>query len=179
MADYVITGYWSAKAAGQAAKYGNINLIQAPDPFEIPDEKNWNRSENASYLFYCDNETIEGLEFLSVPENAEKYSHIPLVVDMSSSLGTKPIEISKYGMIFGVVSKNLGAAGCTIIIIREDFLGRARAYCPSILDYSELLNANSILNTPVTFSVYVMKLVLEWIEERGGLEEMARVGKVF
>ena len=177
-ADYLITGYWSAKAAKQAAKYGKVNLIHAADASCIFDECTWNRSENASYLYYCDNETIAGLEFHSLPGRLSKYSDVPLVVDMCSNIATRPMDISKYGIIFGVAPKNLGTSGSTVVIIREDLLGKARAYCPSVLNYREVDKANSLLNIPVTFSVYILKLVLEWIEKNGGLEEMSRVWKI-
>ena len=172
-ADYLVTGTWSEKAAKEAKKFGSVNVIK-PDKFtSIPDEASWNRNENASYIYYCDNETVHGVEFGFVPSSEGKYAHIPVVADMSSNFGTRPVDISKYGMVFAAVQKNLGPAGCTIVIIREDLIGKQRSICPSIFDYQQMEKANSLLNTPVTFSVYMTKLVMQWVERHGGLSEMA------
>lgn len=173
-ADYIVTGTWSEKAAKEAKKYGNVNVIK-PDKFtSIPDESTWNRSENASYLYYCDNETVHGVEFQFVPSTQGKYADIPIVADMSSNFGSRPVDISKFGLVFATVQKNLGPSGCTIVIVREDLIGKQRSICPSIFDYQQMVKANSLLNTPVTFSVYMTKLVMEWVERYGGLVQMQK-----
>ena len=172
-ADYLVTGTWSEKAAKEAKKFGSVNVIKPEKFTSIPDEASWNRNENACYIYYCDNETVHGVEFGFVPSSEGKYAHIPVVADMSSNFGTRPVDISKYGMVFAAVQKNLGPAGCTIVIIREDLIGKQRSICPSIFDYQQMEKANSLLNTPVTFSVYMTKLVMQWVERHGGLSEMA------
>lgn len=173
-ADYVMTGTWSEKAVKEAKKYGSVNVIK-PDEFtSVPNESTWNRNENASYLYYCDNETVHGVEYGFVPDNGGKYAHIPIVADMSSNFGTRPFDINKFGMVFAAVQKNLGPSGSTIVIIREDLIGKARPTCPTIFDYQQMAKANSLLNTPTTFSVYMTKLVMEWVERNGGVGEMQK-----
>ena len=173
-ADYIVSGTWSDKAAKEAKKYGNVNVIK-PDEFtSIPDESSWNRSGNASYLYYCDNETVHGVEYGFVPSSHGKYAEIPIVADMSSNFGTRPVDVSKFGLIFATVQKNLGPSGCTIVIIREDLIGKQRKICPTIFDYQQMVKANSLLNTPVTFSVYMTKLVMEWVDRYGGLIQMEK-----
>ncbi|KAF7271008.1 phosphoserine aminotransferase-like [Rhynchophorus ferrugineus] len=165
-ADYIITGIWSTVAANEAKKYGQINCIHAE--CDVPSEEKWNLNENASYLFYCDNETIEGKEFHFVP----KVENIPIVADMSSSIMMKKIDVSKFGVIFAAAQKNLGTAGLGVVIVREDLLGRALNICPSFLNFTQLSQHNSILNTPPIFSIYLLSKVLKWVKQNGGLETM-------
>lgn len=148
-ADYVVTGSWSSKAAKEAAKYGKVNQVVAkPEKFtRVPDQKEWKLDPNASYVYYCDNETIEGVEFNEVPET----NGVPLVVDMSSNIMSRPVDVKKYGVIFGCAQKNIGPAGITLVIVREDLIGHQLPITPTILDFSIVAKDNSINNTPPTF----------------------------
>lgn len=170
-ADYAITGTWSASAAKEAAKYGKVNLVfpKAEKPGSIPDSTTWTYDPNASYLYICDNETVDGVEFHNIPNNPH---NVPLVADMSSSIMTKKVDVSKYGCIFGGAQKNIGPAGVTFVIIREDLLGNPMDICPSILNFTHINKQNSVHNTPATLSVYIMEKVLQWIKNKGGVEQM-------
>lgn len=171
--DYFITGGWSAKAAKEAEKYCKVNKVlpKSDKYIGIPDPSTWKLSPNASYIYYCANETIHGVEFHSIPEVS---SGIPLVCDMSSNIFTKPVDISKYGIIFAGAQKNIGIAGVTLVIIRDDLIGKARTVCPSVLDYKINADNKSLYNTPATFSLYLCQLVLKWIKEKGNVEAMEK-----
>lgn len=154
---YCVTGVWSSKAAEEAKKYAHV---------EILDPKNWYINPNAKYLYYCDNETINGIEFSEPPQ-----TDIPLVCDMSSNFLSKRIDINRYAMIFAGAQKNFGIAGLTIGIIRNDLLQHsARLYTPTMLNYALLAQNRSLYNTPPTFAIYVSKLITEWLCEQGGIE---------
>ncbi|XP_057668655.1 phosphoserine aminotransferase-like isoform X1 [Diorhabda carinulata] len=168
-ADYLVTGTWSKIAAEEAKKYGNINIaVKLDTNGSIPDPKTWKLDPNASYVFYCDNDTIDGVEFPFVPDT----NNVPLVVDMCSNLLTKQIDVSKFGVIFAASQKNLGTAGIAVIIIRDDLLGYATGYCPSTLNFTLLNQYNSILNTPPIFPIYVTSKIVEWVKQNGGLVTM-------
>ncbi|KAL7286842.1 hypothetical protein TKK_0018981 [Trichogramma kaykai] len=174
-ADYIVTGSWSSKAAKEAAKYGKVNLVvpKTSQYTEIPDRSNWNLDPNASYVYYCDNETIHGIEFHDIPET----NGVPLVADMSSNFVSKPIDVSKFGLIFAGAQKNVGPSGVTIVIIRKDFIGTAMKICPSILDFAVVAEGNSIHNTPPVFQIYFVGLVFEWILKNGGVEGMEELAR--
>ncbi|KAG5873174.1 hypothetical protein JTB14_023931 [Gonioctena quinquepunctata] len=174
-ADYAITGTWSAKAAKEAAKYGEVNLVfPKPDkPGSIPDQSTWKMNPNASYVYYCGNETVDGVEFNFIPET----NGIPLITDMSSNIMTKKVDVSKFGCIFGGAQKNIGPAGVVVVIIREDLLGNPMKCCPSVFDFTFISKENSVQNTPATFSVYVMEKVLQWIKQNGSLDAMEKRSK--
>lgn len=170
-ADYVVTGNWSSKAAQEAKKYCDVNLV-VPDNKKytsIPDPETWKVSPNASYFYYCDNETIHGVEFPYIPESP---NGVPLVCDMSSNILSRPVNVDQYGLIYAGSQKNIGTAGSTLVIIREDLINKASNLCPTIWDYNIQLDNTSLYNTPVTFSIYVMNLVFEWLKERGGVQQM-------
>jgi phosphoserine aminotransferase len=172
-ADYIDTGVWSQKAIEEASRYGNINIAassKAYDYFAIPGQNEWKLSKNASYVHYVPNETINGLEFNWIPETGD----VPLVADMSSDILSRPMDISRFGMIFAGAQKNIGPSGIVVAIIREDLLGRARALCPTMLDYKVAADNGSMYNTPPTLSWYLSGLVFEWLKEQGGVEAMAR-----
>ncbi|XP_018565311.1 probable phosphoserine aminotransferase [Anoplophora glabripennis] len=171
-ADYAVTGTWSGKAAKEATKYGKVNLLfpKADKPGSIPDQRTWNYDPKASYVYYCDNETVDGVEFPYVPNT----NGVPIVCDMSSSIMTKKVDVSKFGVIFGGAQKNIGPSGVVVVIIREDLLGNPMTVCPSVFDFTHINKENSIHNTPSTFSVYVMEKVLQWIIEKGGVEAMEK-----
>ncbi|PSN37290.1 putative phosphoserine aminotransferase [Blattella germanica] len=171
-ADYIVTGSWSAKAAKEAAKYGKVNMVlpKTDSYVDIPDPSTWNLSPNASYVYYCANETVHGVEFPFIPETRG----VPLVADMSSNILSRPFDVSKFGVIFAGAQKNIGPAGVTLVIVREDLLGKAATICPTVLDFTIMAKDNSLHNTPPTFTVYVMGLVFQWIKQNGGVQEMER-----
>ncbi|XP_076258877.1 phosphoserine aminotransferase isoform X1 [Rhynchophorus ferrugineus] len=169
-ADYAVTGTWSAKAAKEAEKYGTVNLVfpKADKPGKIPDQNTWTLNPDASYFYYCDNETVDGVEFPYIPET----HGVPIVADMSSNIMTRKFDVSKFGCIFGGAQKNIGPAGAVVVIVREDLLGNAMKICPSVFNFSQVSKENSVLNTPATFSIYVMEKVLKWIQKNGGVDGM-------
>ncbi|CAN7979849.1 unnamed protein product [Ixodes pacificus] len=150
-ADYIVTGAWSAKAAKEAEAFVQVNKVlpKVDKHICIPPQSEWKRSSDASYLYYCDNETIHGVEFNFVPESGS----VPLVCDMSSNILTKPVDVSKYGLIFAGAQKNLGMAGVTVVIVREDLVGQPAGCCPSVLSYKINAENKSLYNTPPTYAV--------------------------
>ncbi|XP_011305706.1 probable phosphoserine aminotransferase [Fopius arisanus] len=175
-ADYLVTGSWSAKAAKEAAKYGKVNhvLPKTNSYTEIPDRATWKLDPNASYVYYCANETVHGIEFDNIPET----NGVPLVADMSSNILTRKLDISKFGVIYAGAQKNIGPSGVTLVIVREDLLGKALPVCPSVLDYTIMANDNSLYNTPPTFQIYVVGRVFGWIKQHGGVEGMERLSLI-
>ncbi|XP_023164635.2 probable phosphoserine aminotransferase [Drosophila hydei] len=173
-ADYVITGSWSAKAAKEAAQYGKVNAVlpKLESYTTVPRQSTWKLDPNASYVYYCDNETVEGVEFDFVPE-----VKVPLVCDMSSNFLSRPIDVSKFGMIYAGAQKNIGPAGVTVIIVREDLIGKHLKVTPSILNFELMDKNSSLLNTPPTFGIYVMGLVFKWIKANGGIAGMSERAK--
>lgn len=173
-ADYVHTGIWSEKALKEAQRYGDINVIEAgctiDGKFAITPQREWQRSDNAAYLHYVDNETIGGLQFDFIPD-----SNAPLVADFSSSILSAPLDVSKFGIIYAGAQKNIGPAGLTIVIVREDLLDQARSDIPSILRYSDQAKNDSMVNTPATFAWYLSGLVFEWLLAQGGVEAIHQV----
>lgn len=171
-ADYIVTGSWSAKAAKEAEKYGKVNLVlpKRDKYLEIPDPSTWKLDPKASYVYYCDNETVNGVEFPYVPDS----KGVPLVADMSSNFMSRPVDIEKFGVIFAGAQKNVGPAGVVMVIIRKDLLGTPMPICPLVFDFTVMHKDNSLHNTPPTFSIFVMMRVLEWVKKEGGVEEMER-----
>lgn len=177
IADYVDTGIWSKKALEEARRFGNVNVAasaKAYDYFAIPGQNDWQLSKNAAYLHYASNETIGGLQFDWVPDLGD----VPLVVDMSSDILSRPIDVSQFGLIYAGAQKNIGPSGLVVAIIREDLLGKARSICPTMLDYKVAADNGSMYNTPATFSWYLSGLVFEWLKEQGGVEEMERRNRI-
>nr|XP_031842254.1 probable phosphoserine aminotransferase [Nomia melanderi] len=172
-ADYIVTGSWSAKAAKEAGKYGKVNLVlpKTTKYVEIPDPSTWNLDPNASYVYYCANETIHGIEFNYIPET----NGVPLVADMSSNILTRSLDISKFAVIFACAQKNFGPAGVTVVIVRSDVLGHAMKVCPTVLDFTVMAADNSLHNTPPVFQVYTVGLTFKWIKEHGGVEGMEKL----
>lgn len=167
-ADYIVTGTWSNKAVKEAEKYGNVRIAhQKFDKYtRVPTQGELQLNPNAAYVYYCDNETVHGVEFPYIPDTGD----VPLVVDMSSNILSRPFDVSKFGIILAGAQKNIGCAGVTLAIIREDLVGHSMKYCPSVLDYKVQVGMNSMFNTPPSYSIYIMGLVLEWIKECGGLQ---------
>lgn len=132
--DYIVTGSWSKKAASEGKKYANVNIVATGDNKSIPDPSTWKLSPNAKYVHYCDNETIQGVEFKAAPEVGDRV----LIADMSSNFCSKPVDVSKYGVIYAGAQKNIGPAGVTIVIVREDLLGNSRPITPTMLDWQTM-----------------------------------------
>lgn len=171
--DYIVTGSWSKKAVKEAEKYANVNVVATGDNASIPPVGSWNLSSDAKYVHYCDNETIQGVEFQVPPAVGDKV----LVADMSSNFCSKPLDVSKFGVIYAGAQKNVGPAGVTIVIIREDLIGKARSITPTMLDYKTLADDNSLYNTPPCWSIYMCGLVFEKMLEDGGLVAVQKANK--
>jgi phosphoserine aminotransferase len=167
-ADYIITGSWSASAAKEAEKYATVNRILPPSGKygSIPEQSTWKLNPDASYVYYCDNETIDGVEFPFIPET----NGVPIVCDMSSNFLSRPFDINKFGMVFAGAQKNIGCAGVAVVIVRSDLLDFASPQTPLIFDYKKQAAQKSSINTPPTFSIYIVGLVLDWMKERGGVD---------
>lgn len=182
-ADYLDTGTWSAKAIEEASRLGRAHVVASSQPTQyttIPPRADWQLDPEAAYVHYTPNETIVGVEFLEVPEVGDK----PLVADMSSTILSRPIDVSKFGLIYAGAQKNIGPAGLTLVIVREDLLGHARRDCPTMLDYAVFAQHGSMYNTPPTFGWYLAGLIFEWLLEQGGLPAMAernarKAGKLY
>jgi phosphoserine aminotransferase len=178
-ADYVITGHWSRAAYTEAKtlfpnQQINIAVITEDQKFTTitPTDK-WRIDPNCDYVHYCDNETIHGVEFHFVPQFSGSFQPI-LVADMSSNFLSKPIDISKYGLIYAGAQKNSGIAGVAIVIIREDLIDRSPRAIPSVLNYKYIADGNSAPNTPPTWGIYVAGLVFKWLLEEGGLQQIEK-----
>ncbi|MDE2251663.1 MAG: 3-phosphoserine/phosphohydroxythreonine transaminase [Gammaproteobacteria bacterium] len=173
--DFVNTGHWSKKAAGEAQRYCTVNVAadaKASGYCDIPAPAQWRLTSGAAYLHYTPNETIGGVEFHQVPD-----SPAPLVADMSSTILSRPIDVSRFGLIYAGAQKNIGPAGLCVVIVREELLGRARATTPSVLDYRLVADDNSMLNTPPTFAWYFAGLVFKWLKRQGGLQRMGEINR--
>jgi phosphoserine aminotransferase len=173
--DYVITGSWGKKAAGEAAKQCSLNV--AADSSDknftyIPDESTWQRSDNAKYLHITSNETIAGVEFHYLPQG-----DVPIVADMSSTILSRPIDVTDYGVIYAGAQKNIGPAGITLVIVRNDLLEPARERLPHLMMWKSYAESDSMTNTPPTFAWYVADLVFQHLLDNGGLESMEAVNR--
>jgi phosphoserine aminotransferase len=168
-ADFVNTGEWSKKAIAEMKKFGEANVVASSEDRNftyVPKESTWKRSKDAAYLHICSNETIGGVEFQYTPDTGD----VPLVADMSSHILSRPLDVSRYGLIYAGAQKNIGPAGLVLVIVREDLIGQALKETPTVLDYRKMADADSMVNTPPTFSVYLAGLTFKWLLERGGLE---------
>ncbi|HID45373.1 MAG TPA: 3-phosphoserine/phosphohydroxythreonine transaminase [Chromatiaceae bacterium] len=173
-ADYINTGSWSKKAIAEAKRYGEVNVIaDTAADFRAPAESDLNFSADAAYVHYTPNETIQGVEFPYVPDTGD----VPLVADMSSTILSRPIDVSKFGIIYAGAQKNIGPAGLTLVIIREDLIGHAPDSCPAMMDYRIHADADSMYNTPPTFGWYLAGLVFSWLKDNGGLDAMAVINE--
>ncbi len=175
-ADYIVTGHFAKSAAKEAKKFGTVNIAASSEDgnFDrIPTQDELKLDPTADYVYICSNNTIFGTEWDYVPETG----NVPLVADMSSNILSKPVDVSKYGVIMAGAQKNMGPAGLTVVIVREDLLGNYRENMPSILDWKFMADKDSMPNTPPTYAIYVLGLVLEWIESIGGLTELAKMNE--
>jgi phosphoserine aminotransferase len=171
-ADYVDTGEWSKKSIKEAKKYAKVNVAaSAADTgyTAIPARESWKLDPDAAYVHICSNETIGGVEYHFTPD----VGSVPLVADMSSDILSRPVDVSRYGLIYAGAQKNIGPAGLTIVIVRDDLIGRALPVTPSAFDYKTVADNESMYNTPPTYAIYIAGLVFKWIEAQGGLAAMA------
>ena len=175
-ADYVNTGMWSKKAIAEAKRFCDVNVVASSeqDAFAtIPDFSTWNLNPEAAYVHYTPNETIGGVEFNYVPDTGD----VPLIADMSSTILSRRIDVSKFGMIYAGAQKNIGPAGLTLVIIREDLIGHADYSVPSMMNYATLSNADSMYNTPPTYSWYLAGLGFQWLLKQGGLAAIEEINR--
>lgn len=174
--DIVITGQWAKKAAQEAERYITVNKLasSADKTFSyIPKLDKETFSKDADYFYICMNNTIYGTKWNKLPETGD----IPLVADISSMVMSEEIDVSKFGLLFAGAQKNLGPAGVTLVIVREDLIGNAMDICPTMFNYQIHADNQSLYNTPPTYSIYVMKLVLEWIKEQGGVSAIQKMNE--
>jgi phosphoserine aminotransferase len=176
VADYVITGSWSKKSEAEARKYGRTHIAAdstAGGHASVPAIASWRLSDDPSYVFTCPNETVIGVEYPFEPDlKALGRGDVPVVADMSSNILSRSIDVSKYGLIFAGAQKNIGPAGVTLVIVREDLIGHALPICPSGFDYRLVADNDSMYNTPPTYSIYIAGLVFSWLKAQGGVAGM-------
>ncbi len=168
-ADFVITGSWSEKSQKEARKYCNSQIAASSQESgftTLPEPASWRLRRDASYVHLCTNETIHGVEFHSLPDLRSLGCDAPLVIDFSSHVASRPVEWSKVGLAFGGAQKNLGPAGLTIVVVREDLVGRALPVCPSAFDYKVVADHQSMYNTPPTYAIYIAGLVFKWLQRQ-------------
>jgi phosphoserine aminotransferase len=170
-ADYVVTGEWSKKAIKEAKNFCDAAVAASSEDRSFTyAPKEWKVRQEAAYVHYCSNETIGGVEFHSIPYNGS----VPLVADASSHFLSRPVEVSKFGLIYAGAQKNAGPAGLTFVIVREDLIGAAAKGTPTVMDYKLQAEADSMLNTPATYAMYVAGLVFKWLKAQGGLAAMEK-----
>ena len=175
-ADYIWTGAWGKKAISEAKKYCKVNVSASSevDKFTtIPPFENWSLNSDAAYVHYTPNETIGGVEFHWIPDTG----NVPLVGDFSSTILSRPIDVSRFGLIYAGAQKNMGAAGVTLVIVRDDLIGNSLSTTPSVFDYAQQAEADSMLNTPPTYTLYLAGLVFKWVKKQGGLSAMAKLNE--
>ncbi|MDO6441995.1 3-phosphoserine/phosphohydroxythreonine transaminase [Marinobacter sp. 2_MG-2023] len=175
-ADYVNSGIWSKKAIAEAARYSDVNVVASAEAggfSSIPDQASWRTSADAAYLHYTPNETIGGLEFDFIPDSAD----VPLVADMSSTMLSRPVDVSKFGLIYAGAQKNIGPSGLVVVIIRKDLLGKARKETPTMMNYQVIADNGSMYNTPATYSWYLAGLVFKWLKAQGGVKAMGEINQ--
>lgn len=176
-ADYVITGQWAKKAYKEASRYGNINIVASSEDKTfnyIPKLDKSKFTKDADYFHICMNNTIYGTKYNEIPETGD----VPLVADISSCILSEPIDVSKFGILYAGAQKNAGPAGVTIVIIKEDLIGKASKITPTMLNYKTHDDNNSMFNTPPCYSIYMCKLVLEWLKnDVGGLDNMKAINE--
>ncbi len=175
-ADYIVSGAWSKAAAEEALKFGAVKTQQIQHKVDgirtLTAEQDWLINPKASYVHFCPNETVDGLEFTGVPE-----IEVPLVADLSSTILSRPLDVSRYGVIYAGAQKNIGPSGLTVAIVREDLLPKAGSNIPAILDYRLAAENDSMFNTPPTYAWYLAGLVFAWLKRQGGVEAMGKLNQ--
>jgi phosphoserine aminotransferase len=176
-ADYIISGSWSKSAATEAEHYGEIKQINVVTEIEgethVLSSHEWGLNPDAAFVHYCPNETVDGIEMFDIPET----NGVPLVADMSSTILSHEIDVSKFGLIYAGAQKNIGPSGLTIVIVRNDLLGNAQLATPSIMNYQVLADNDSMYNTPPTYAWYLAGLVFEWLKEAGGVAGIQKINR--
>jgi phosphoserine aminotransferase len=175
-ADYINTGAWSKKAIAEARRYCDVNVAASSEDSNfttVPEFSSWQRNADAAYLHYTPNETIGGVEFHDIPDSGD----VPLVADMSSTVLSRPLDVSRYGLIYAGAQKNIGPAGLTVVIVRDDLIGNTLPGTPSMFNYHAHADSGSMLNTPPTFAWYLAGLVFAWLRKQGGLAAMAEINR--
>jgi len=175
-ADYFNTGQWSKKAIAEAKKYCDVNIVASSEDANfctVPERETWQLNPDAAYVHYTANETIGGVEFDAIPDTGD----VPLVVDLSSTILSRPIDVSKFALIYAGAQKNIGPAGLCIVIVRDDFIGDVIDGTPTMFDYKVQADNDSMYNTPPTYSLYLAGLVFQWLKNLGGLTAMAEVNQ--
>ena len=170
--DFIVTGAWSQKSQKEARKYGQVHIAatdEANDYTRLPAPAGWQLSPDASYVHLCSNETIHGVEFHELPDLKALGSNAPLVIDFSSQVASRPVDWSRVGLAFGGAQKNIGPAGLTLVVVREDLLGHALPACPSAFDYKTVADNQSMYNTPPTYAIYMAGLIFQWLKKLGGV----------
>ncbi|KRI00078.1 3-phosphoserine/phosphohydroxythreonine transaminase [Curvibacter sp. PAE-UM] len=170
--DFVLTGTWSQKSIKEARKYCKVNVAATDEAngfTHLPAPASWKLSPDASYVHLCSNETIHGVEFHELPDLKALGSKAPLVIDFSSQVASRPVDWSRVGLAFGGAQKNIGPAGLTLVIVREDLLGHAQPACPSAFDYKTVADNESMFNTPPTYAIYMAGLIFQWLKKLGGV----------
>jgi phosphoserine aminotransferase len=173
-ADYVNTGEWSKKSIKEAKKYCAVNIAATAEDRAftyVPAQASWKTSRDAAYVHVCTNETIGGVEYQWTPDTGDA----PLVADMSSHILSRAVDVAKYGVIYAGAQKNMGPAGLTVIIVRDDLLERALPITPSVFHWKEQAESDSMLNTPATYSIYIAGLVFAWLKAQGGVAAIERI----
>nr|VFK16275.1 MAG: phosphoserine aminotransferase apoenzyme [Candidatus Kentron sp. LPFa]VFK31632.1 MAG: phosphoserine aminotransferase apoenzyme [Candidatus Kentron sp. LPFa] len=171
--DYLDTGYWSGRAIKEARRFCEVNVVASGKDSgytAIPEEYTWEKDSDALYFHYTPNETIGGVEFPWTPET----DPVPLVADMSSNILSRPVDVDRFGIIYAGAQKNIGPAGLTIVIVREELVGQSMDHTPAVIDYEVQIKANSMFNTPPTLAWYIAGLVFEWLIDEGGLMAMGK-----
>ena len=175
-ADYFNTGQWSKKAIQEAKRYCDVNIVASSEDNNfttVPDKSSWQLNPDAAYVHYTANETIGGVEFDHIPDTGD----VPLVVDLSSTILSRPIDVSRFALIYAGAQKNIGPAGLTLVIVRDDLIGETIDGTPTIFDYKVQADNDSMYNTPPTYSLYMAGLVFQWLKELGGLSAMSDINQ--
>ena len=170
-ADYIQTGHWSTRAINEAKRYGDINIVASSEASgfdHIPEQSEWNLNNNTAYCHITSNETADGVQFHWVPNTED----IPLIADVTSDFLARKIDVSQYGMLYASAQKNIGAAGLTIVIIRDDLLDQSMDLTPAVFNYGKQAKNNSRVNTLPTYSIYISGLIFRWLLDLGGLNEI-------
>ena len=173
--DFVVTGSWSQKSAKEASRFCTSHVSasnEADSCTSLPDPASWKLSPGSEYVHICTNETIHGVEFHQLPDLKALGHDAPLVIDFSSHVASRPVDWTRVGLAFGGAQKNLGPAGLTLVVVREDLLGRALPMCPSAFDYRVVADNQSMYNTPPTYAIYMAGLVFQWLKRQGGIAAM-------
>ncbi len=179
-ADFVLTGSWSVKSQAEAQRYGGAHVaakIADERPVCLPAPSSWQLSANPSYVHVCSNETIDGIEFQELPDLRALGCEAPLVIDCSSHIASRPIDWRRVGLAYAGAQKNIGPAGLTLVIVRDDLLGHALSICPSVFDYRIVADQGSVYNTPPTYAIYIAGLTFQWLKRQteSGLSGLAAI----